>query len=94
MLTAQCVSDDQESDIQDCAAVEKLSDLKRAVEDNESPIMRQVFSWLFPFGPAWNAGLLFVLWFGTFVNICPIQFWEHFTSARASIDDFEAWLAG
>ncbi|KAN0092986.1 ZIP Zinc transporter domain containing protein [Tylopilus felleus] len=47
----------RESDIQDCAAVEKLSDLKRAVEDNESPIMRQVFSWLFPFGPAWNAVL-------------------------------------
>lgn len=58
LLTAQHVTDDQESDIHDCAAVEKLSDLKRAVEDNESPIMRQVFSWLFPFGPGWNAGPL------------------------------------
>ncbi|KAH0833057.1 ZIP-like iron-zinc transporter [Lanmaoa asiatica] len=47
----------RESDIHDCPAVEKLSDLKRAVEDNESAIMRQVFSWLFPFGPGWNAGL-------------------------------------
>ncbi|KAG9315009.1 ZIP-like iron-zinc transporter [Chiua virens] len=46
----------RESDIHECAAVEKLSDLKRAVED-ESPIMRQVFSWLFPFGPGWNAVL-------------------------------------
>jgi len=37
--------------------VEKLSDLKRIVEDEESPIMRQVFGWLFPFGPGWNAVL-------------------------------------
>ncbi|KIJ13428.1 hypothetical protein PAXINDRAFT_117146 [Paxillus involutus ATCC 200175] len=47
----------RESEIHDCAAVEKLSDLRRAVEDNESPIMRQVFAWLFPFGPGWNAVL-------------------------------------
>lgn len=61
LCTADCptsFADNQESDIHDCAAVEKLSDLKRTVEDNESPIMRQVFGWLFPFGPGWNAGLL------------------------------------
>ncbi|KAF9243426.1 ZIP-like iron-zinc transporter [Melanogaster broomeanus] len=47
----------RESEIHDCAGVEKLSGLRRAVEDTESPIMRQVFSWLFPFGPGWNAVL-------------------------------------
>lgn len=33
----------------------KLSALKIAVEEQESPIMRQVFAWLFPFGPAANS---------------------------------------
>ncbi|KIK99572.1 hypothetical protein PAXRUDRAFT_131749 [Paxillus rubicundulus Ve08.2h10] len=47
----------RESELHDCAAVEKLSDLRRAVEDNESPIMRQMFAWLFPFSPGWNAVL-------------------------------------
>ncbi|KAG6374379.1 ZIP zinc transporter-domain-containing protein [Boletus reticuloceps] len=51
----------RESDIHDCAAVQKLNHLKHVVEDDQSPIMRQVFAWLFPFGPGWNAGLLFVL---------------------------------
>lgn len=27
------------------------------MEDEESPIMRQVFAWLFPFGPGWNSVL-------------------------------------
>ncbi|KIJ66953.1 hypothetical protein HYDPIDRAFT_108919 [Hydnomerulius pinastri MD-312] len=47
----------RESEISECAVVDKLSDLKLAVEDSESPIMRQVFAWLFPFGPGWNAVL-------------------------------------
>lgn len=46
----------QESEIHECPSVEKLSTLKIAVEDEESPIMRQVFAWLFPFGPGWNSG--------------------------------------
>lgn len=50
--------DTQESDIEACPAIEKLSELKIAVDDTESPIMRQVFAWLFPFGPGWNAGRL------------------------------------
>ncbi|EDR10082.1 ZIP-like iron-zinc transporter [Laccaria bicolor S238N-H82] len=44
-----------EADIQDCSPVKQLSALKHAIEDQESPIMRQIFSWLFPFGPAWNS---------------------------------------
>jgi len=37
------------------ASVQKLSLLKTTIEDQESPIMRQIFEFLFPFGPAWNA---------------------------------------
>jgi zinc transporter 7 len=44
-----------ESEIQQCPPIQKLSALKFALEENESPIMRQVFAWLFPFGPGWNA---------------------------------------
>jgi len=40
---------------EDCSPVKQLSALKHAIEDQESPIMRQIFSWLFPFGPAWNS---------------------------------------
>ncbi|KAG2127631.1 ZIP-like iron-zinc transporter [Suillus bovinus] len=46
----------RESEIHECPSVEKLTALKIAVEDEESPIMRQVFAWLFPFGPGWNSG--------------------------------------
>ncbi|KAG2030148.1 ZIP zinc transporter-domain-containing protein [Suillus americanus] len=46
----------RESEIHECHSVEKLSALKIAVEDEESPIMRQIFAWLFPFGPGWNSG--------------------------------------
>lgn len=39
-----------------CDAVQRLSALKREVEAAQSPIMRQVFAILFPFGsPGWNA---------------------------------------
>ncbi|KAG1898373.1 ZIP-like iron-zinc transporter [Suillus fuscotomentosus] len=47
----------RESEIHECTSIEKLSALKIAVEDEESPIMRQVFAWLFPFGPGWNSVL-------------------------------------
>lgn len=49
----------QESEIHECASIEKLSALKIAIEEKESPVMRQVFAWLFPFGPGWNAGKCF-----------------------------------
>lgn len=45
----------QESEIQKCPPVLKLSKLKNALDERESPIMRTVFAWLFPFGPAWNS---------------------------------------
>ncbi|KDR75998.1 hypothetical protein GALMADRAFT_247207 [Galerina marginata CBS 339.88] len=44
-----------ENEIELCAPVQKLSILKEALEAEQSPIMRTVFSWLFPFGPAWNS---------------------------------------
>jgi zinc transporter 7 len=46
----------READLQQCAAVRKLSALKESLaEGEESPIMRQVFAFLFPFGPGWNS---------------------------------------
>lgn len=36
----------------------QLSELKEELEAAQSPIMRQVFAVLFPFGPAWNSGEL------------------------------------
>ncbi|KAH8099978.1 Zinc/iron permease [Cristinia sonorae] len=44
-----------QTDIQNCAPVQQLGKLKDALEDEQSPIMRQVFAWLFPFGPGWNS---------------------------------------
>ncbi|EMD31330.1 hypothetical protein CERSUDRAFT_69441 [Gelatoporia subvermispora B] len=46
-----------DADIAQCAPVQQLSVLKRELEDAQSPVMRQVFSWLFPFGPGWNSVL-------------------------------------
>jgi len=40
------------------ASVQKLSLLKATIEDHESPIMRRIFEFLFPFGPGWNASTL------------------------------------
>jgi solute carrier family 39 (zinc transporter), member 7 len=45
----------RQADIQNCASVQQLSALKIGIEEGESPFMRQVFAWLFPFGPAWNS---------------------------------------
>ncbi|KIM40610.1 hypothetical protein M413DRAFT_19216 [Hebeloma cylindrosporum] len=44
-----------EDDIQQCEPVRKLSLLKETLEAEQSPVLRTVFSWLFPFGPAWNS---------------------------------------
>ncbi|KAF8239607.1 Zinc/iron permease [Tricholoma matsutake] len=44
-----------ESEVQNCTPVQKLSALKNALDEHESPVMRKVFAWLFPFGPAWNS---------------------------------------
>ncbi|PPQ95210.1 hypothetical protein CVT26_014901 [Gymnopilus dilepis] len=44
-----------EDEIQQCEPVQKLSMLKETLEAQASPVMRTVFAWLFPFGPAWNS---------------------------------------
>ncbi|KAH9856565.1 Zinc/iron permease [Lenzites betulinus] len=44
-----------EADIQQCGPIQQLSALKEELEAEQSPIMRQVFAWLFPFGPGWNS---------------------------------------
>ncbi|KAH9902887.1 Zinc/iron permease [Cubamyces lactineus] len=46
-----------DADIQACKPVQQLGALKEELEAAQSPIMRQVFSWLFPFGPGWNSVL-------------------------------------
>ncbi|KAI0749456.1 ZIP-like iron-zinc transporter [Daedaleopsis nitida] len=46
-----------DADIQACVPVQQLSALKEELESAQSPIMRTVFSWLFPFGPGWNSVL-------------------------------------
>ncbi|EGN98866.1 hypothetical protein SERLA73DRAFT_181563 [Serpula lacrymans var. lacrymans S7.3] len=47
----------RETDIHECAPIQRLNALKLAAEEKESPVMRQVFAWLFPFGPGWNSVL-------------------------------------
>ncbi|TFK23648.1 ZIP-like iron-zinc transporter [Coprinopsis marcescibilis] len=44
-----------EHEVYDCEPVKKLSALHDALEEEQSPILRQIFGVLFPFGPAWNA---------------------------------------
>ncbi|KAJ7261763.1 ZIP zinc transporter-domain-containing protein [Mycena haematopus] len=43
------------SEVEECLPVWRLSLLKSTLESQQSPLMRQVFAWLFPFGPAWNS---------------------------------------
>ncbi|GJE88596.1 ZIP family metal transporter [Phanerochaete sordida] len=44
-----------DTEIYKCDPVKRLGSLKEELEAAESPIMRQIFAWLFPFGPAWNS---------------------------------------
>ncbi|KAI9461568.1 ZIP-like iron-zinc transporter [Lactarius psammicola] len=46
-----------EADIAQCPPVQRLSALKKEIAGDESPVLRQVFAVLFPFGPAWNSVL-------------------------------------
>ncbi|KZT02596.1 Zinc/iron permease [Laetiporus sulphureus 93-53] len=46
-----------DTEIYDCSPIQQLNTLKRELEEAQSPIMRQVFAWLFPFGPGWNSVL-------------------------------------
>lgn len=45
----------KEAEIARCPPVKQLSALKKEIAGDESPVMRQVFAVLFPFGPAWNS---------------------------------------
>ena len=47
----------QEDEILQCAPIQQLSVLKQTMEAQHSPVLRTIFSWLFPFGPAWNSVL-------------------------------------
>ncbi|KAI0779097.1 ZIP zinc transporter-domain-containing protein [Irpex lacteus] len=49
------------TDLQTCTPIKTLSALKDELEEGQSPVMRQVFAWLFPFGPAWNSGVSLLL---------------------------------
>ena len=42
------------SDFEYDALMRRLEELEAA----QSPVMRTVFAWLFPFGPGWNSGAL------------------------------------
>ena len=42
--------------MQACEPIRQLGALKEELESAQSPIMRTVFAWLFPFGPGWNSG--------------------------------------
>jgi zinc transporter 7 len=69
----------QENEIEQCAPVKKLSTLKESLEAAHSPVMRTVFAWLFPFGPAWNSILgtfyissyvpCYIIGFGTLMEV-------------------------
>lgn len=53
----------QDTEIRQSGPVQRLSAIKEEVEASQSPIMRQVFAWLFPFdSPGWNAGISAPLW--------------------------------
>ncbi|KAI0280845.1 Zinc/iron permease [Russula aff. rugulosa BPL654] len=47
----------KETDVAQCEPVKQLTTLKEKLAGDESPLMRQVFAVLFPFGPAWNSVL-------------------------------------
>ncbi|KAH9063907.1 ZIP-like iron-zinc transporter [Lactarius vividus] len=47
----------REAEIAQCSPVQQLSALKKEIAGDESPVLRQVFAVLFPFGPAWNSVL-------------------------------------
>ncbi|KIK55111.1 hypothetical protein GYMLUDRAFT_48067 [Collybiopsis luxurians FD-317 M1] len=44
-----------DQDLKQCNAIQELDALKIQMEEGESPIMRTIFGYLFPFGPAWNS---------------------------------------
>ncbi|KAK0500273.1 ZIP-like iron-zinc transporter [Armillaria luteobubalina] len=73
--------------IHHCASVQQLSAIKIAAEEQESPIMRKIFAWLFPFGPAWNSVL------GTFYISSVPNFILAFIPARINANTLNTMTA-
>ncbi|KAJ4477374.1 Zinc/iron permease, partial [Lentinula aciculospora] len=76
-----------DEDIKHCLPVQHLDALKVDIEGGESPIMRKVFTWLFPFGPAWNSVL------GTFYISSVPNFILAFIPAKISGDTLNTMTA-
>jgi zinc transporter 7 len=76
-----------EEELQNCEAVQTLNAVKKAAEELESPIMRTVFAWLFPFGPAWNSLL------GTFYISSVPNFILAFIPAKINPDTLNTMTA-
>ncbi|KAG6902853.1 hypothetical protein C0995_010738 [Termitomyces sp. Mi166 len=76
-----------EAELYKCEAIKNLSSLKDVVEEGESPLLRQVFAWLFPFGPAWNSIL------GTFYISSVPNFILAFIPAEINADTLNTMTA-
>lgn len=76
----------QEAEVHECEAIKKLTSLKNVIDEGESPLLRQVFAWLFPFGPGWNSIL------GTFYISSSVCSSNYFASSsfclRISVPNF------
>lgn len=76
-----------DSEIHECPQIRKLSLLKHILQEGESPVMREIFAWLFPFGPAWNAIL------GTFYISSAPNFILVFIPAQINADTLNTMTA-
>ncbi|KAJ3714079.1 ZIP-like iron-zinc transporter [Lentinula raphanica] len=76
-----------DADIKQCLVVQQLDTLKLDIEGEEFPIMRKVFAWLFPFGPAWNSIL------GTFYISSVPNFILAFIPAKIGSDTLNTMTA-
>jgi solute carrier family 39 (zinc transporter), member 7 len=74
-------------DIKQCSPVQQLDALKLELEEAESPIMRKIFSFLFPFGPALNSIL------GTFYISSVPNFILAFIPAKINADTLNTMTA-
>jgi zinc transporter 7 len=76
-----------EDEILQCAPIQRLSVLKQSLEEQHSAVLRTIFSWLFPFGPAWNSVL------GTFYISSVPNFILAFIPAEISGDTLNTMTA-
>ncbi|KAF9643968.1 ZIP-like iron-zinc transporter [Thelephora ganbajun] len=75
------------TEIQECSTVQKLSKIKVELEEGESPLLRQIFAVLFPFGPGWNSVL------GTFYISSVPNFILAFIPAQINADTLNTMTA-